>query len=211
MLHKVEPIVDNVVGESHAKAYGQDPDEESTLEAGKIVRHSFELHTQKVSLDDRRTTTIESTLAISWSHAGNPESVTTLLPVPQLTLPASEPRVLCTLDVNAPSDCDAMIQYHIENPSTHFLTFALTMEASEDFSFSGPKYGTLSLAPLSRHRVEYRIAMHDEHDSSEEGHWIWPLLQIIDSYYQKALRIHPGGPDVKLDEKQNIGVWIGSP
>jgi hypothetical protein len=93
------------------------------------------------------------------------------------------------------------------------------MEATEEFAFSGPKYRTLSLAPLSRHKVEYRLALQDQvedagapvsADTAEDGkgRWIWPSLQVIDSYYQKTLRVHPGSEGVKFDEKQNIAVFI---
>ena len=83
------------------------------------------------------------------------------------------------------------------------------MEASEDFAFSGPKYRTLSLAPLSRHCVEYNLTLYDDAlPAQETGRWIWPSLQVVDSYYQKNLKVHPGGTNVKLDEKQMIEVWI---
>lgn len=220
VLHKVEVVVDSVAGDSHARTENQNPEDEHTLEPGKISRYSFSLQTQKYSLDDRRPTAMESTLSITWSRSDSSQSGhTTRIPVPRLTLPVSEPRVLCTLTPASnipPSGTDgssAILHYHIENPSTHFLTFALTMEASEDFAFSGPKYRALSLAPMSRVCVEYCIALHSDDDaaggeSSEGGMWISPSLQVIDSYYQKTLRVHPGGEGVRVDEKGGIGVWV---
>ena len=223
LIRDVKPIVDNVIGDSTASVHNYEPTDNETFGPGQVDRFTFELLTQKYTLDDRRPTTVESTLAITWSHDKDSEPVTTRLPVPRLTLPVSEPRVLCTLAEGSPaqSEWDATLQYHIENPSTHFLTFALTMEATEEFAFHGPKYRTLSLAPLSRHKVEYRIALQDPLENAlalvdvegeeKEGTWIWPSLQVIDSYYQKTLRVHPGGPEVKFDEKQNIGVFIEAP
>lgn len=211
MLNEVELIIDDIVGDSDASVIDSDHERKETLKSDQSIRYSFGIRTQKQSLDDRRPTVLEPTLAITWSRSEQDKSVTTHLIVPRLTLPVSEPRVLCTLDTDSPLETDAVLQYHIENPSTHFLTFALTMEWSEAFAFSGPKYRTLSLAPLSRQRVEFRICLHsvDELESStEDGQWIWPSLQVIDSYYQKNLRVHPGGVDVQLDDKQNICAWI---
>ncbi|KAK3725138.1 hypothetical protein LTR37_000649 [Vermiconidia calcicola] len=213
LLHKITPVVDDVLGDSTANVLTTEPMEKQSLEPRQAERFSFELLTQKHSLDDRRPTTVDATLAITWSRDENSEHITTDIPIPRLTLPVMEPRVLCTLAETQPTDgCDATIQYHIENPSTHFLTFAVTMEATEDFAFSGPKYRTLSLAPLSRHQVSYQIALQDLDDSQAsgkgEGHWIWPSLQVVDSYYQKTLRVHPGGAGVKADDQQNIGVFI---
>ena len=220
VLKNMAPIVDEIVGDSAASIVNAEISDTEPFAPGDIERASFEILTQKFSLDDRHPTTIESTLEITWARDEHSPAITTRLPVPRLTLPVSEPRVLCTLDEDISSkgdeegSWDAALQYHIENPSTHFLTFALTMEATEEFAFSGPKYRTLSLAPLSRHRVEHRLALQDpvedsvQNDSKEFGRWIWPSLQVIDSYYQKTLRVHPGGDHVKFDDKQNIAVFI---
>lgn len=210
-MRQVEALVDSASGDSHAATRNRDAGEKTVQQPGQLSRHSFEMRTQKYSLDDRRPTTIESTLHITWSRDHSTEPITTRIRVPRLTLPVSEPRVLCTLaeSEEASEDFDAILHYHIENPSTHFLTFAITMEASEDFAFRGPKARSLSLAPMSRHKVEYCMALHDADDTeSEGGKWIWPNLQVVDSYYQKTLRVHPAGDDVKVDEKGNIGVWI---
>jgi hypothetical protein len=226
-LHEILPVVNNVIGDSAASVADRESTDKEPFGPGDIERASFEIHTQKLLLDDRRPTTVQSTLEITWARDENSSTVTTRVPVPSLTLPVSEPRVLCTLNEGATPNkeedeslWDATLNYHIENPSTHFLTFALTMEATEEFAFSGPKYRTLSLAPLSRHKVEYRLSMQDQLDgggalasqvdTAEDGpgRWIWPSLQVIDSYYQKTLRVHPGSEGVKFDEKQNIAVFI---
>ena len=226
-LHEILPVVDSVTGDSAARVASREVMDKEPFGPGDIERASFEIHTQKYSLDDRRPTTVHSTLEITWARDESSSAVTTRVPVPSLTLPVSEPRVLCTLSEGATSSkegeeslWDATLNYHIENPSTHFLTFALTMEATEEFAFSGPKYRTLSLAPLSRHKVEYRLSLQDQLDDGSAltaqvdttedgpGRWIWPLLQVIDSYYQKTLRVHPGVEGVKFDEKQNIAVFV---
>jgi trafficking protein particle complex subunit 11 len=220
ILKNIAPIVDAIVGDSAASIVNPEMSDTEPFAPGDIERTSFDILTQKFSLDDRHPTTVESTLEIKWSRDEQSPAITAKLPVPRLTLPVSEPRVLCTLDEDISykgdeyDSWDAALQYHIENPSTHFLTFAVTMEATEEFAFSGPKYRTLSLAPLSRHKIEYRLALQDQvedsvqNDRKELGRWIWPSLQVIDSYYQKTLRVHPGGDNVKFDDKQNIAVFI---
>ncbi|KAK5168315.1 uncharacterized protein LTR77_006884 [Saxophila tyrrhenica] len=216
-IREAKPVIDTVFGDSAADVVNPKSIETTLLGPGQAEQFSTEIATRKHSLDDRRPTSLESTLVVTWSREGHEGNlVTTHLPVPRLTLPVSEPRVLCTVINADPNDSyDAILQYHIENPSTHFLTFAVTMEATEEFAFSGPKYRTLSLAPLSRYKVVYRIALQEQEDSRPssadtdgEGRWILPALEVIDSYYQKTLRIHPGGPGVRLDEKQNIEVWV---
>ena len=209
VLHGMEIAKEHIHGDSVCHLRESQQTEKQNLPHGQTTDETFQLKTQKYSLEDRRPTTLESSLLVTWSREDDSTQFTTSLPVPRLTLPVSEPRVLCTLSDDPPSDIDATLRYHIENPSTHFLTFALTMEASEDFAFSGPKYRTLSLAPLSRHCVEYSLALYDDAvEAKESGRWIWPSLQVLDSYYQKSLKVHAAGPDVKMDNKGAIGVWI---
>lgn len=218
VLHDIQPVIDTVFGDSRADVVTAKSMGVVAFESGQLEHSTFEIATQKLSLDDRRPTSLDSTLKVTWSRKDDEQNlVTTYIPVPRLTLPVSEPRVLCTIvDAQPDDEYDAILQYHIENPSTHFLTFAVTMEATEDFAFSGPKYRTLSLAPLSRYKVVYRISLQEHEDGqvtrNEAGEvderWIRPALQVIDSYYQKTLRVHPGGPGVQFDDKQNISVFV---
>jgi hypothetical protein len=76
------------------------------------------------------------------------------------------------------------------------------MESSEDFAFSGPKATNVSLVPLSRHSVEYRIV------SSKINEWIRVNLVVVDAYFGKTLRINPANDLVRSDKKHNISVWI---
>ncbi|KAF2486798.1 Gryzun, putative trafficking through golgi-domain-containing protein [Neohortaea acidophila] len=210
VVHGAELSVERIIGDSHLSVSSHGADKKS-IKPGETTPCSFELFSQKNSLDDRLPTSIESTVEVTWSRdEEGTDRVTTQIPAPRLTIPVSEPRVLCTV---TPADASpAVLSYYIENPSTHFLTFVVTMEASEDFAFSGPKYQAISLAPLSRQQVEYRIVLHEREDvkgsEGDGGRWIWPVLQIVDSYYQKTLRVLPGGKNVKYDERQNVGVWI---
>ncbi|KAK5675092.1 hypothetical protein LTS10_012166 [Elasticomyces elasticus] len=188
----------------------QDPPmfEKRLLEPEHDTRIESEFVTTKISFDDRRPTNMEFTLHLDWSRDADSEIVTVNLVVPRLNLPSSEPRVLCTTLQKDSSNHNLTLQYHIENPSGHFLTFALTMEANEDFAFSGPKFRTLSVAPISRVCVQYRLLVHGVDDGEESDRWISPVLQVVDSYYNKALRVHSGGPRVKIDEKGSLSVLV---
>jgi len=189
-------------------------DAEQQVAAHAKFDRSFEVQTQKLSLDDRRPIGLDLSLAISWSRSKDSVTFTTKLPMPRLTIPSSEPRALCTVSQSQDLGVDTILQYHLENPSTHFLTFAVTMGASEDFAFSGPKHRALSLAPLSRHRIEYHLMVHDSVEevtqSDVTGRWLWPALSVVDSYYQKTLRVQAAGPGVKADAQRGLGVWVQS-
>lgn len=213
VVHEIKPLIDEVTGDSAAIAKSAHLEEDQVFSPGKSERYTLELSTTKHSLDDRRPTTVDCSLAVTWSRKESRQAATTYLPIPRLTLPVSEPRVLCTVaESESDDEWDGVVRYHIENPSTHFLTFAVSMEATEQFAFSGPKARALSLAPLSRYKLEYHIALQEaaevQSSPEDDGPWIWPALQVTDSYYQKTLRVHPGGPRVRLDDKQNIGVLI---
>ncbi|KAI9677097.1 MAG: hypothetical protein M1817_006936 [Caeruleum heppii] len=74
------------------------------------------------------------------------------------------------------------LDYILENPSSHLLTWTLAMEASDDFAFSGPKLSSLQLVPLSRHTVRFNLW------PSVQGTWIRPQLKVVDRYYNKTLK-----------------------
>jgi hypothetical protein len=116
----------------------------------------------------------------------------------------------------------------IENASNHFLTFGLAMEPSEEFAFSGPKMTTVSLLPVSRRGVEYRLlpvgggassseggqAGGDaevegggEKEGGEDGMWVQPGLVVRDKYFQKVLRVVPAGEGVR-GGKEGFEVWV---
>lgn len=208
-IEKTELLVNAVQGDATCQLLpaATSTEEQRNLPANDTLKTSFPLKTTKTSLDDRRPSALDLSLTITWSHTHTTTSSTTTIPIPRLTIPTSEPRVLCTSTTPSPSNpSEIQVSYHLENPSTHFLTFALTMEASEHYAFSGPKYRTLSLAPLSRHWVDYRLLMH----AGEEGTWRNVILQVLDSYYQKNLRVHPGGEGVRIDPaSREVQVWVG--
>jgi hypothetical protein len=211
-IQKTEVLVEAVSNAASCKVLqGSSASSQELLASGAVISPEFQLTTQKDSLDDRRHTYLTLNLVITWTRQeGSDQVAQTVIPIPRLSIPASEPRVLCTVADSILSNTDLTLLYTLENPSSHFLTFALTMEASEDFAFSGAKYRTLSLAPLSRHRIEYHIVLHDPPDAGGAGSIIMPNLQVVDSYYQKNLRIQPGMERVRLDDKRNLCVWTGS-
>ncbi|KAK3110998.1 hypothetical protein LTR53_014157 [Teratosphaeriaceae sp. CCFEE 6253] len=185
--------------------------EQSILELQQTLQIESEFVTRKRSFDDRRPTEVALTLEVDWSRDADSDIITARLDIPPATLPSSEPRVLCTVAEPRLDEHELNLQYHIENSSGHFLTFAVTMEANEDFAFSGAKLRTLSVAPLSRVSVSYRLLVHDPKGDPAHAkeRWVSPALQVVDSYYNKALRIHSGGPRVKIDEKGVLNVLFG--
>ncbi|KAG9239451.1 Gryzun, putative trafficking through golgi-domain-containing protein [Amylocarpus encephaloides] len=162
----------------------------------------FDVCTQKKSLDDRGTATLDVSLAIKWRRKVESSPInTSTLAVPRLLVSSSEPRVLAAVSYS--ESITAMIHFDvtIENPSNHFLTFGLTMEPSEMFAFSGVKQSTLQLVPLSRRTIKFRLL------PSIRGDWIGPIHCVIkDRYFQKILKMAPT-EGMKVD-KEGILIWV---
>jgi hypothetical protein len=140
----------------------------------------FDVFTQKMSLDDRGTATLDVSLAIRWrrDRAGS-KSNNTILAVPRLLVSNSEPRVLAAVSYSATIASMVHFDVTIENPSNHFLTFGLSMEPSEKFAFSGVKQATLQLVPLSRRTMRFRLI------PFLCGDWLGPIRCVIrDKYFQ---------------------------
>lgn len=205
-----------------------------TLTAKTLTTLPFSLTTRKKSLEDRRPSTLDLALSLRWrrhdTDASTNNIFTTTLAIPKYTLPGAEPRVLCTATyppppsadpdkaVNKPGD-QVTVTYTLENPSMHFLTFTLTMEASDAFAFQGPKYKSLSLTPMSRGSVVYDlfaisageggdVRVGGGQGKEEKGRWVWPVLRVVDSYFQKTLRVLDAGEGVKGDGKGGVGVRV---
>jgi hypothetical protein len=170
---------------------------------------NFCLDVQKFVLGDRKPTAIHCALEISWrrqlsSPAISPEVesalTTSVLEIPRFVVPMGEPRVLASYTPSSSMSGLVHMEYTVENPSTHFLTFNLVMEASEHFAFSGPKSMVVQLMPLSRHTVRFNLF------AAKRGLWIQPQLVVIDTYFNKTLRVLPTG-DMRSDKK-GVLVWI---
>lgn len=162
----------------------------------------FTLDAQKLILEDRRSASLDLALNIRWRRPSQASELnTTSLSVPRLLIPAGEPRVLASLRYQV-SGLPALVyvDYTFENPSMHFLTFNLAMEASEDFAFSGPKTTSLQMVPLSRHTIRYTLLPY------VRGAWIQPQLKVVDMYFNKLLRISPTA-GLKVDKK-GLLIWV---
>lgn len=180
--------------------------QETTRIAPEELRESkFFLDIQKLALGDRRPTPLNCALEIAWRRHASGDAIssditTTLLEIPRFVVPMGEPRVLASASTSSTLSGLIHLEYTLENPSTHFLTFNLMMEASEHFAFSGPKTTVVQLVPLSRHTVRYNVL------AAKRGLWIQPQLVVVDTYFNKTLRVLPTG-DMRSDKK-GVLVWV---
>ncbi len=176
----------------------------STIGPNEGKEFYLALEVQKLSLDDRRSGSLDLTVEVGWRRSHGPFNTNTaLLSVPRLLVSGGEPRVLASLRQVAPGASSLIqVDYAFENPSLHFLTFNLTMEASESFAFSGPKSTSLQLVPLSRHTVHYNLLPY------VTGTWIQPQLKVIDMYFNKQL--HIGATEGMKSDKKGILVWVNT-
>ncbi|CAG8921825.1 unnamed protein product [Penicillium salamii] len=176
--------------------------ETSLLSPEELRESNFSLDVQKAVLGDRRPTALSCALEINWHRQAESanNTTTTILDIPRFVAPMGEPRVLASATASATMTGLVHMEYVIENSSTHFLTFNLLMEASEHFAFSGPKTTAVQVMPLSRHTVQYNLF------AAKRGLWIQPQLVVIDTYFNKNLRVLPTG-DMRSDKK-GVLVWI---
>ncbi|KAF2761598.1 hypothetical protein EJ05DRAFT_507251 [Pseudovirgaria hyperparasitica] len=106
------------------------------------------------------------------------------------------------------------LTYTLENPTAHFLTFELGMEASEEFAFAGPKVRRVGIVPLSRRRVVFALLPvlgnmgvgAGVGDGGDKGRWINPVLKVTDSYFHKTLKVVAA--EGCRGEKKGVGVWV---
>ncbi|KAI3321223.1 Gryzun, putative trafficking through golgi-domain-containing protein [Xylariaceae sp. AK1471] len=177
-----------------------------------IEEGHFDLVSQKPSLDDRSPATSDLAFIIKWRRVSAPDTVinVTTLPLPRFYVTVSEPRVLATVSYSsspAPSASPAaspsqllFLDITIENPSSHFLTFGLTMEPSDEFAFSGAKTTTMNVLPIARRSITYRLL------PLVKGAWIRPTLVVRDKYFQKVLKIIP--TEGMKSDKDGILLWV---
>lgn len=174
----------------------------ATIAPNDVQEHKFQLTAQKHSLDDQRLSPIDLQLQIRWrrDHPSAP-STTSQLAVPPLLVPFGEPRVLAAAHPSPTTPGLIHLDYTLENPSAHLLTFTLTMDASEAFAFAGPKFLSLQLLPLSRRTLRYHLL------PERRGVWIQPLLRVWDVYFQQALKV--GATEGVGVDRKGILVWVG--
>ncbi|ETI22065.1 hypothetical protein G647_06136 [Cladophialophora carrionii CBS 160.54] len=165
----------------------------------------FDLTLQKLVLGDRHTVAVDLELEIGWRRNDSGEVNTTVLEAARLVAPMAEPRVILTASapgLGVPGAGVYKLSFTIENSSMHFLTFNASMEANEDFAFSGPKACAINLVPLSKQTMTYRIL------PNKRDEWIGVRLNVVDAYFGQTLKVLPGGKDVKVDKQGNLLVKV---
>ncbi|KAL9018292.1 MAG: hypothetical protein Q9185_004395 [Variospora sp. 1 TL-2023] len=178
----------------------------------------FDILTQKLDLDDRRSTTFTFHLQIRWRrNHPNASLASTTIPAPDLIVPFGEPRVLAAIlppplpetdNTEAEAEAQTIIPlaYTIENPSTHVLTFSVSMETSDAFAFSGPKtISSLQLVPMSRRTLRYNVC------PLVRGKWITPELRVLDTGFNQIVRVvgtAGGGGNMRSERKGGVSVWV---
>ena len=177
-------------------------DVDAPLSPNKIHEWSFCIDVRKNNLEERRPTAIDTSLNILWQRSGDPSNPTvmTSMPIPRIHIPSSEPRVLVSATHSTSVPGLIHMDYTLENPTMHFLTFELSMEASEEFGFSGPKLKTLQLLPMSRQTARYNLL------PLVTGAWMSPQLRVVDRYFNKTLKVQ--ATDGVRNDKKGVSVWV---
>ena len=177
---------------------------ETPMDLQVLHNWSFSLDIRKNNLEERRATALDTSLNITWQRTSSPdtEPITSSLPIPRIQIPSSEPRVLASSTPSTTVPSVLHLDYTLENPTMHFLTFEFNMEASEEFGFSGPKLRVVHLLPMSRQAVRYNVL------PAKSGVWIAPNLKVVDRYFNKTLRVQP--TEGLRGEKGRVEVWVPS-
>ncbi|KAI0113252.1 Gryzun, putative trafficking through golgi-domain-containing protein [Daldinia grandis] len=196
---------------------GQPPVKDGAVISPKTIEEAqFELIAQKFDLDDRSPATADLAFTIKWRRLTSPKDTAniTILPLPRFFVTVSEPRVLASVSYYSPPNPSTaespsssnpppqllFLDITIENPSSHFLTFGLVMEPSDEFAFSGAKTTTLNVLPVARRSVTYRLL------PLVRGAWIRPTLVVRDKYFQKMLKIIP--TEGMKSDREGVLVWV---
>ncbi|KAI5301496.1 hypothetical protein KEM56_001658, partial [Ascosphaera pollenicola] len=167
----------------------------------------FDVEIQRMALDDRRTACLNLALDIRWRRRedladSSPSLTTTTLAMPRFLIPLGEPRVLASAIQSVDVPSLVHLTYTFENPSMHYLTFSITMEANDQFVFSGPKKLALQLVPQSRGRVHYNLLA----NTQDAGQWIQPNLLVVDSYFNKTLNVL--ATEKMRTDKNGVLIWV---
>jgi hypothetical protein len=170
-----------------------------TMSPQDIHQCSFNLTTRKHDLDERRPTDLGLGLLVTWQRTASTVPVTTSIIIPHITIPSSEPRVLAAATHSSTTPLIYM-DYILENPTMHFLTFELSMEASEEFGFSGAKLRNLHLLPMTRQTATYQIY------PLVKGAWLSPGLKVVDRYFNQTLKIV--ATEGLRQDKKGASIWI---
>ena len=163
--------------------------------------NQFELEIQKIDLEDRRSAVLSLQLEVRWRQEGSDKAgTTTIVAVPEVVISFGEPRVLASAHTGQGDDGLIHLDYVIENPSMHILTFKLNMEPSDDFAFSGARDSLLQLAPLSRNDVRYNLL------PLVRGTWINPQFKVMDIHFRKMLKVN--ATEGMRSDKKGALIWV---
>ncbi|KAH0545011.1 hypothetical protein FGG08_000937 [Glutinoglossum americanum] len=203
IIERVDLPVLGVNGGVTCSIAHEDLDKARALEISpsEIEEARFLLDIKKFSLEDRRSATLDLALSIHWRRKEEgAELNTSTLAVPRLLVPSSEPRVLASTRYSSAIPSLIHLDFTIENPTMHLLTFNITMEANDEFAFSGPKLSSLQILPISRHTIHFNLL------PSVRGAWIQPQLKVVDRYFNKTLRV--SATEGMRTDKTGILVWV---
>lgn len=173
--------------------------------------------------EDIRHVSAEAHLKLFWQRPAKDGDLTepvvnefSIAPV-RLNLPLIEPRVivgkyltiLFTIDSltflkdiersKTPGSKPLKAFYHIENATSHILTYSLTVGSSDMFAFQGPKELTVRLLPFTRRTVEYVLM------PLTRGLLSLPLVKIYDVHYKKTLVPLSATAELSMDKKM---LWV---
>ncbi|KAF2145473.1 uncharacterized protein K452DRAFT_264522 [Aplosporella prunicola CBS 121167] len=194
VVQDAELVVHSVHGGAACTVAKQQlPEPEVDVSPQAVHLRAFWVDVRKFALEDRSSSALETSVSVKWrrknpiAEESSSDSVTTIVAKPRLVAAHSEPRVLASArpSTTAPGPGLIHLDYTLENPTMHFLTFDISMEASEEFAFSGPKLSALQLLPLSRQTVRYNLT------PLVRGAWLSPSLRVQDRYFNKVLRVTP--------------------
>ncbi|PHH81460.1 hypothetical protein CDD82_740 [Ophiocordyceps australis] len=173
-----------------------------------MVSTRFDVVARKMSLGDRQAVVLQLQFVVQWRREEKGDVNASRLAVGEYMVLGSEPRVLASLghggealrDGRTAADGVMELRVAIENPSTHLLTFGLTMEPGQGFAFSGAKHTTVHLLPLSRRFVYWRLV------PLVRGAAVRPRLVVRDKYFEKVLRIQ--ATEGLTTDKEGLVVWV---
>lgn len=172
------------------------------IQSEKTEHFVFDVELQKNILGDRSPVALDCAVDISWSRTGSENINISTLPLAKFLAPMSEPRVLLRATEVAERSDTYLLTYTIENPSMHFLTFNIAMTGGEDVAFSGPKMKTVSLVPISRYDLRYRIF------TQKKKEWARVQLDVLDAVFQQHLKIQPVTDNVRTDKQGVVQVRV---
>lgn len=165
------------------------------IQSEKTEHFVFDVELQKIVLGDRSPVTLDCAVDISWSRIGSESINVSTLPLAKFLAPMSEPRVLLQAAEISEQAGMSLLTYTIENPSMHFLTFNIAMTGGEDVAFSGPKMKTISLVPISRYELRYRVF------TQKRNEWVKVQLDVVDAVFQQHLKIQTVTDNVRSDKQ----------